>query len=184
MVYYKRDHVEQSIDTLGWLTNQNFSRINPAYTSVALPQTLQGQVINETRTRKSFNGAIDWAPVEGVTVKLDGLFSEYKIDSKYNAFGAFTNTGIIQSITPGANGTAQQFVLDQSGGMSNDYAMQSNPRDAFNEQIGGHINWQIDPVAAGGLGQRGIPGLEQGIAERLFRRAGNAQYRRKPGLDE
>ncbi|MDQ0010394.1 TonB-dependent receptor [Luteibacter jiangsuensis] len=145
VVYYKRDHVEQSIDTLGWLTNQNFSRINPAYTSVALPQTLQGQVINETRTRKSFNGAIDWAPVEGVTVKLDGLFSEYKIDSKYNAFGAFTNTGIIQSITPGSNGTAQQFVLDQSGGMSNDYAMQSNPRDAFNEQIGGHINWQIDP---------------------------------------
>jgi TonB-dependent receptor len=75
VVYYKRDHVEQSIDTLGWLNNQNFSRINPAYTSVALPQTLQGQVINETRTRKSFNGAIDWAPVDGVTVKLDGLFS-------------------------------------------------------------------------------------------------------------
>jgi len=145
VVYYKRDHIEQSVDTLGWLQNQNFSRINPAYTNLSLPQTLQGQVVNETRTRKSFNGAIDWAPVDGVTVKLDGLFSEYKIDSKYNAFGLFTNTDGIQSITPGANGTAQQFVMNNKGGMSNDYAMQSNPRDAFNEQLGGHINWQIDP---------------------------------------
>lgn len=145
VVYYKRDHVEQSIDTLGWLQDQDFSRINPAYTSLSLPQTLQGQVITETRTRKSFNGAIDWAPLDNVTVKLDGLFSEYKIDSKYNAFGLFTNTGVIQSITPGANGTAQSFTLNPSGGMSNDYAMQSNPRDAFNTQVGGHINWQIDP---------------------------------------
>lgn len=145
VVYYKRDHVEQSIDTLGWLQNQNFSRINSAYTSLSLPQTLQGQVIDETRTRKSFNGAIDWAPVDGVTVKLDGLFSEYKIDSKYNAFGLFTNTDGIQSITPGANGTVQQFQMNNKGGMSNDYAMESNPRDAFNEQLGGHINWQIDP---------------------------------------
>src|SRR6201991_3302675 len=144
-VYYKRDHIEQSIDTLGWLQNQDFSRINPSYTNVSLPQTLQGQVINETRTRTSFNGAIDWKPLDDVTVKLDGLFSEYKVDSTYNAFGSYTNTGIIQNITPGANGTVQNFVMDQSGGMSNDYAEQANPRDAFNEQVGGHINWQIDP---------------------------------------
>jgi len=144
-VYYKRDHTEQSIDTLGWLQNQDFSRINPAYTNVSLPQTLQGQVINETRTRKSFNGAIDWQPADNVTVKLDGLFSEYKVDSTYNAFGSYTNTGVIQSITPGANGTAQNFTMDPSGGMSNDYAMQANPRDAFNSQLGGHLTWQIDP---------------------------------------
>jgi TonB-dependent receptor len=144
-VYYKRDHIEQSIDTLGWLQNQDFSRINPSYTNLSLPQTLQGQVINETRTRTSFNGAIDWKPLDNVTVKLDGLFSEYKVDSTYNAFGSYTNTGIIQSITPGANGTAQNFVMDKSGGMSNDYAEQANPRDAFNTQFGSHITWQIDP---------------------------------------
>ncbi|TCV94692.1 TonB-dependent receptor [Luteibacter rhizovicinus] len=143
-VYYKRDHVQQSVDTLGWLTNQDFSRINPSYTNIALPQTLQGQVTTETRTRKSFNGAIDWIPFDNLTVKLDGLVSEYKIDSKYNAFGLFTNTGVIQSITPNANGTAQHFTENGSGGMSNDYAEQSNPRDAMNEQFGANISYKIN----------------------------------------
>ncbi|HEX7816896.1 TonB-dependent receptor [Dyella sp.] len=143
-VYYKRDHVEQSIDTLGWLTNQDFSRINPAYTHLALPQTLQGTVTQETRTRKSFNGALSWIPFDNFTIKLDGLLSEYKIDSKYDAFGLFTNTGVIEQITPGANGTAQHYVQDASGGMSNDYAEESNPRDAKNYQIGANFAYKFN----------------------------------------
>jgi len=142
-VYDKRDHVEQSVDSLGWLTNQDFSRINPAYTSLALPQTLQGQVTNETRTRTSFNGALEWIPLDGLTVKVDGLLSEYKIDSTYDAFGLYTNTGVIQSITPGANGTAQSYTQNASGGMSNDYAEESNPSDAKNYLVGANIAYKL-----------------------------------------
>jgi len=143
-VYNKRDHVEQSVDTLGWLTNQNFSRINPAYTNVSLPQTLQGQVTTETRTRASVNGEIEWIPFDGLTVRVDGLLSEYKIDSAYNAFGLYTNTGVIQSITPGANGTAQSYTQNASGGMSNDYAEQSNPSDAKNYLVGANIAYKLN----------------------------------------
>jgi TonB-dependent receptor len=146
VVYYKRDHVQQTMDTGGWLSGQDFSRINPAYTDVSLPQTLQGQSTKETRTRRSFNGAIDWKPADDFTVKVDGLFSEYQVDSDIRGFGLYTNTGIINSITPDANGTAQHFGVDASGGMANDYIVSSVPRDAFNTQVGANFNWQIDPT--------------------------------------
>jgi iron complex outermembrane receptor protein len=143
-VYYKRDHDEQSLDTTGWLTNQNFSRINPSLTNVALPQTLQGQVTDETRTRTSVNGAVDWIPFDGLTVKLDGLVSQYKIDSKYNAFGLYTNNDAIQSLSVDGNNTAQHYQQNANGGMSNDYAEESNPRKAMNETFGANIAYKIN----------------------------------------
>lgn len=142
--YYKRDHIEQSVNTSGWIPNLNYSNLDPSYTNISLPQTLQGQVLNETRTRQSFSGAIDWIPFDKLTVKLDTFFSNYKVDSKYNAFGLFSNTSDIQSITADPNGTALQYTRGNTGILSNDYIMQSNPRNAYNAQTGLNLAYQFD----------------------------------------
>lgn len=142
-VYYKRDHSTESVDTSGWM-HMGFPWVNPNYTDVYLPQSLQGSVTHEKRTRQALSGAIDWKPIDDLTVKVDGLYSEYKVDYSYNAFGLYTNPYVIDSITPGANNTAQSFSENATGGMSNDYIKEGNPRDSKNLQFGINLNYQID----------------------------------------
>lgn len=141
VVYAKTDHTEQSVNTSGWIPGLNYSNINPAYTNVSIPQSLQGQVINETRTRRSFSGSIDWIPIDHLTVKFDTLLSDYKIDSKYNAFGMFANASDIQSLTADANGTALGYTRNNTGRLSNDYIMESNPTNEYNEQTGINLSY-------------------------------------------
>jgi TonB-dependent receptor len=136
VLYEKRDHTEQSVNTSGWIPGLNYSSINPAYTNVSIPQTLQGSVLNETRTRRSFNGSIDWIPIDHLTVKFDTFLSNYKVDSKYNAFGLYANPSDIQSLTADANGTAISYTRKNTGALSNDYIMESNPSNEYNEQTG------------------------------------------------
>lgn len=144
VMYYKRDHTEQSVNTSGWIPNLDYSNINPAYTNISLPQTLQGQVMLETRTRRSFNGAIDWKPIDNLTVKLDSFFSNYKVDSKYSAFGLFMNTSDVQALTADSHGTALSYTRGNTGILSNDYIVESNPRNAYNEQHGLNVAYQFD----------------------------------------
>jgi TonB-dependent receptor len=143
-MYDKRDHREQSVDAQGWITGLNYSKINPAYTNIALPQTLAGSVYDQTRTRRGLSGAIDWRPTENLTVKLDTMFSNYKVDSKYHGFGSYMNTGDVQSITADPNGTALSFTRGNTGVLANDYIEQSAPRNAYNGQTGLNIAYKID----------------------------------------
>lgn len=142
-VYYKRDHESDSVDTSGWM-HMGFPWVNPSYTDIHLPQSLQGTVTQEKLTRQAVSGAVFWKPIDDLTVKLDSLYTEYKVDSGYNAFGLYTNPYVITSITPGANNTAQTFSENATGGMSNDYIKEYNPRDAKNMQTGLNLNYQID----------------------------------------
>lgn len=143
VMYYKRDHSEQLVDTSGWIPNINYSYINPAYTNVSIPQTLQGEALNETRTRRSFNGAIDWIPVEHLTVKLDSFLSNYKVDSKYNAFGLYASPSDVQSIKTDQNGTALNYTRFNTGVLSNDYIIDSKPQNEFNTQTGLNVAYDI-----------------------------------------
>ena len=143
-MYDKRDHREQTMNTSGWITGLNYSQINPAYTNIALPQTLSGSDYVQTRTRRGISGAIDWKPLENLTVKFDTMISNYKIDSKYHAFGSYMNTADVQSLTADGNGTALSYVRGNTGVLANDYIEESNPRNAYNEQTGLNLAWQID----------------------------------------
>lgn len=136
VMYYKRDHTGQSVNTSGWIPGLNYSNIDPSYTHISIPQSLQGNVLNETRTRRSFNGSIDWKPFDKLTVKVDTFLSNYKVDSKYHAFGLYANASDIKSLTADQNGTALSYTRFDTGALSNDYIMESNPVNEYNTQTG------------------------------------------------
>jgi len=135
-MYYKRDDQLQNVDTGGWYPNVDETRINPAYTNVAIPQTLSFGLIHETRTRQGASAAIDWLPVDKLKVSLDGMLSNYRVNTLYNGFGAYGNDADIQSLTVDANGTALNYTRYNTGVLANDYIMQSKPRNAYNLQGG------------------------------------------------
>ncbi|MFL6603455.1 MAG: TonB-dependent receptor [Steroidobacteraceae bacterium] len=135
-MYYKRDDQIQVADTAGWYANVDETRINPAYTNVAVPQTIQLDVLHETRTRQGVSGAIDWVPFDKLKVSLDAMLSDYRVASAYRAFGLYGNAADIQSLTVDSNGTALSDTRYNTGNMANDYVMQSNPRNAYNIQGG------------------------------------------------
>jgi iron complex outermembrane recepter protein len=135
-MYYKRDDQIQVVDTGGWYTNVDESRISPALSSVSIPQTLELELVHETRTRQGLSAAIDWLPLDKLKVSLDGMFSNYRVNTHYNGFGSYGNDSDIQSLTVDPNGTALSYTRYATGVLANDYIMQSKPRNAYNLQGG------------------------------------------------
>ena len=134
-MYYKRDDQRQIVDTSGWYTNVNEPQL-PDVHNFAVPQTLALELTHETRTRQGVMAAIDWLPIDKLKVTLDGMFSNYRVDSAYNSFGSYGNAADYQSLTADANGTALSYTRYNTGNLSNDYIQESNPRNAYNVQGG------------------------------------------------
>jgi TonB-dependent receptor len=149
--YYKRDDIQINTQANSWYANQNISQqsglSNPNYTNVAIPETLANNVINEERTRKSFTGAIDWHPIDQLTVKFDTLYAGYRIDPLEHEFGEYGNAGDIQSLTTDANNTVLNYVRKNTGVMANDYVVSYNPSDEIMLQNGLNVAFNIDPSA-------------------------------------
>ena len=134
-MYYKRDDKQQIVDTGGWYTNVNEPQL-PNVKNFAVPQTLELELVNETRTRQGVSAAIDWLPLDKLKVTLDGMLSQYKVATAYNGFGSYGNSGDIQAISVDPNGTALSYTRTNTGNLANDYIEQSNPRNAYNVQGG------------------------------------------------
>ena len=149
--YYKRKDTQLNTQANSWYANQNIAQLSPGpgtagYTNVAVPETLASNVIDETRTRKGFSGAIDWKPIDRLTVQFDTLYSSYKVDPLEHEFGEYGNTADIQSITTDANNTALSWVRDSSGPnvMANDHVMSYNPSYEKSTQNGLNLGFDID----------------------------------------
>jgi iron complex outermembrane recepter protein len=149
--YYKRKDTQLNTQANSWYANQNISQLSPGpgtagYTNVAVPETLASNVVDETRTRKGFSGAIDWKPFDRLTIQADTLYSSYKVDPLEHEFGQYTNTADIQSITTDPNGTALSWVRNSSGPnvMANDYVMSYTPSYEKSYQNGLNVGFDID----------------------------------------
>lgn len=138
-MYYKREDQIQIVDTGGWYTNVSETAVNPAYTSVSIPQTLELELVHETRTRQGLSAAVDWLPLDKLKITLDGMFSNYRVNTAYNGFGSYGNDADIQSLTVDPNGTALSYTRFNTGLLANDYIEESNPRNAYNLQAGLNI---------------------------------------------
>ena len=149
--YYKRNDTQLNTQATSWYANQNIAQLSPGpgtagYTNVAVPQTLASNVVDETRTRKGFSGAMDWKPIDHLTVQFDTLYSSYKVDPLEHEFGQYTNTADFKSITTDANNTAQSWVLNGTGPnvMANDYVMSYNPSYEKSYQNGLNLAYDFD----------------------------------------
>ncbi|HEY0198765.1 MAG TPA: TonB-dependent receptor [Rhodanobacter sp.] len=148
--YYKRKDTQLNTQANSWYADQDISQLsklsNPSYTNVAVPETLASNVVDETRTRKGFSGAIDWKPFDRLTVQFDTLYSSYKVDPLEHEFGQYGNTADIQSLTTDANNTALSYTRNSSGAnvMANDYVMSYTPSYEKSYQNGLNLGFDIN----------------------------------------
>ncbi len=147
--YYKRDDTQINTQAGSWYADQNISKLSglsdPNYTHVAIPETLANNVLNETRTRKSFTGAIDWRPIDQLTIKFDTLYAGYRIDRLEHQFGEYGNAGDFHSLTTDANNTVLNYVRKNTGEMSNNYVVAYNPSNEIMLQNGLNVAFNLDP---------------------------------------
>jgi TonB-dependent receptor len=148
--YYKRKDTQLNTQANSWYADQDISSLShlsdPSYTNVAVPETLASNVLDETRVRKGVSGAIDWKPIDQLTVQFDTLYSSYKVDSIEHEFGQYGNTGDIQSLTTDANGTVTNFVRNSQGPnvMANDYVASYAPSYEKSYQNGLNLGFDFD----------------------------------------
>lgn len=150
-MYYKRKDTQLNTQANSWYVDQDISTLSPGpgtanYTHVAVPETLASNVLDETRTRKGFSGAIDWKPFDHFTVQADTLFSSYKVDPLEHEFGEYGNTANILGLTTDANNTVTSFTRSGEGGgvMANDYVMSYTPSYEKSYQNGLNLAYDFD----------------------------------------
>ena len=150
-MYYKRKDTQLSTQANSWYVNQDISRLSPGpgtanYTNVAIPETLTSSVIEETRTRRGFSGAIDWKPIDQLVVRADTLYSSYRINPLEHMFAEYGNTGNIKSLTTDGNNTVTSFMRSGTGSgvMANDYVMSYSPVYEKSYQNGLNLSYDID----------------------------------------
>ena len=120
---------------------------------------VQQQVVvsrdDQERERITANGTIQFAPVDTFTLTLDGLYSEFTIDSFDSQFSGFFSPPFIDPVID-ANGTVVSFsrpgqdfltrnpaIAGQIGLSQNDNVITSNNRNADTYLFGANADWEL-----------------------------------------
>ena len=113
----------------------------------------------QDRQRITANGTVQFAPNEDVTLTVDGLYTEFTVDSFDQQFSGFFSPPFIDPVVD-ANGTVTSFsrpgldFLDRNPGLTtgpsqNDNVLTSANREASTYLIGANLDWDIsDRVTA------------------------------------
>jgi iron complex outermembrane receptor protein len=122
-VYDKRKSRVKRFSTDGWVVNQDldFNKDGVVDLAGVAVDRGAGQAV-DTSTRERIGGtfAVDWRASDSVNVKLDGLYSQYKMDSVTNAMGYFSDPADIISATANANRTLTHYVRSNTGSLATD----------------------------------------------------------------
>jgi TonB-dependent receptor len=145
IVYDKRKSRVKRFSTDGWVVNQNldFNKDGVVDLAGVAVDRGTGQAV-DTSTRERIGGtlAIDFRPSDAVSIKLDGLYSQYKVNSITNAMGYFSDPADIVSATANANGTLTHYVRSNTGSLATDNTISAlPPRDARTFQIASNVEW-------------------------------------------
>ena len=113
----------------------------------------------QDRERITANGTVQFAPSDDVTLTVDGLYTEFTVDSFDQQFSGFFSPPFIDPVVD-ANGTVTSFSrpgLDflarnpdlTTGPSQNDNVLTSDNREASTYLIGANLDWNIsDRVTA------------------------------------
>ncbi|WP_165799496.1 TonB-dependent receptor [Sphingomonas oleivorans] len=144
LVYDKRDARIQRYGTGGWMTGQNLDYNKDSVVdlaNVAVPRTAEHVIDESSRERIGGTLAIDWVVSDQLKLKLDGLYTQYKIDSQTNFLAYFTDPADIISATANENGTVTRFVRGNTGSLATDHVVTTNPRNARTYQVALNSEW-------------------------------------------
>lgn len=127
----------------------------------ALPDgaRVQQQVVHsrdiQDRERLTLNGAAQFRPNDRMTITIDGLYSEFDVQSFATQFSGFfsppfidpvidANGTVVSFSRPGEDFAARNPAIAATVGLSqNDNVVTSNNRLAETYQIGGNLEWEV-----------------------------------------
>lgn len=142
--YDKRISRFSNVNTSGWIDGQNldFDKDGTVdLADVALPRTYNTTVERNSRERIGGTLALDWIVSDKLTLKLDALYTQLKVNSWSNQLGFYTDPGDIIDAEANGNGTVTHFVRSANGGLASDNIVFDSPRDAKTYQIGLNARW-------------------------------------------
>ncbi|HTM80084.1 TonB-dependent receptor, partial [Asticcacaulis sp.] len=146
LVYDKRDARVYRFSTDGWLAHQDLDFNKDGITDladVAVDRGAGQSVDTSSRERIGGTLAVDWKPSDRLTVKLDALYTQYKVDSRVYAMGYFSDPADIISATANANGTLIHYVRSNTGSLATDNTYNAAPRDAKTYQLGANFDYKL-----------------------------------------
>jgi TonB-dependent receptor len=146
LVYDKRKSRVKRFDTDGWVANQDLDFNKDGIVDLAGVAVDRGTgVAVDTSTRERIGGtaALDWRVSNTLMLKVDGLYSQYKMKSITNAMGYFSDPADIISATANEHGTLTHYVRSNTGSLATDNTISAlPPRNAKTYQIAGNLEWK------------------------------------------
>ena len=145
LVYDKRDARVYRFSTDGWLAHQDLDFDKDGtidLADVAVDRGAGQSVDTSSRERIGGTLAIDWKPSDRMTVKLDALYTQYKVDSRVFAMGYFSDPADIISATANEHRTLTHYVRSNTGSLATDNTYNAAPRDAKTFQLAGNVEYK------------------------------------------
>lgn len=166
--YSDRENQEDSVFTNGFSLRDGATIINAPESSTGLDASslvpldqgrVQQQVVvnrdQRSRERLTLNGAFQFRPSDTLEITLDGLYSDFEIESEATQFSGFFSPPFIDPVVDG-NGTVVSFsrpsvdfanrnplIADQIGLSQNDNVITSNNREADSSIFGLNVEWDV-----------------------------------------
>ena len=166
--YSDRDNQDDRVFTNGFSLRDGAPIVNAPEDSVGLDASsivplpngrVQQQVVVSrdvrSRERLTLNGAFQFRPTDTLEITLDGLYTDFEIESLDTQFSGFFSPPFINPVVDG-NGTVVSFsrpsvdfanrnplIADQVGLSQNDNVITSRNREADSSIFGLNVEWDV-----------------------------------------
>jgi TonB-dependent receptor len=138
LVYDKRESRLSNVNTGGWIAGQNLDFNKDGVVdmaNVAMPRTYNTTVEQNHRERLGGTLALDWVVNDKLKLGFDGLYTQFRVKSRSNQIGYYTDPGDVIAATANANHTVTSFTRSAAGNLATDQIVFDSPRDAKTFQV-------------------------------------------------
>lgn len=138
LVYDKRESRLTNVNTGGWIAGQNLDFNKDGIidmANVAMPRTYNTTVEQNHRERMGGTMAFDWWVNDKLKLGFDGLYTQFRVKSRSNQVGYYTDPGDTIAAEANANKTVTKFTRSAAGNLATDQIVFDSPRDAKTYQL-------------------------------------------------
>ncbi|MCM2678547.1 TonB-dependent receptor [Echinimonas agarilytica] len=160
--YSDRSSLREGVTTEGW---NNYAETTAYMTDtqefvtlkdVHIPGSYRIRQVEENRERLNAAVAVQWVPVENVELTLDGLYSDYDVESVTSAFQPFFGSGDFIWVNPVLDENNTMIAFERPGSVlanavdgidgtqKNDNIYNENGRPTDTWAVGFNVDWQVN----------------------------------------